>query len=132
MPTRGEMNKDIIEKAIKEAREKKPGVIIPRDDIYNAIFKAGVETECREWLEADESTQLAKAIKAGYDKRESEFVYNPDYLDFDKGVETGKELGIRLVVEWIEEQGQETFRTGYYPSQEMWQAQKKVWLNEKV
>ena len=123
------MNKDIIEKAIKEAREKKPGVIIPRDDIYNAIFKAGVETECREWLEADESTQLAKAIKAGYDKRESEFVYNPDYLDFDKGVETGKELGIRLVVEWIEEND---FYGGDDPcsmmvEQDRWQAQKKSW-----
>ena len=40
--------------------------------------------------------------------------------------------GRQEVVKWIEEQGWETFRTGYYPSQEMWKAQKKVWFNEKV
>ncbi|KKM76046.1 hypothetical protein LCGC14_1384060 [marine sediment metagenome] len=33
--------------------------------------------------------------------------------------------GQREVVEWIEEQGEETFRTGYYPSHKMWQAFKK-------
>jgi len=42
-----------------------------------------------------------KGYKAGYDKRDSEFVYNPDYLDFQKGVKTGRELGIREVVEFI-------------------------------
>jgi len=40
------------------------------------------------------------AYKAGYEKRDSEFVYNPDYLDFQKGVKTGRELGRREVVEW--------------------------------
>jgi len=40
-------------------------------------------------------------FKAGCDKRDSEFVYNPDFLDFQKGVKTGKELGIREVVEWV-------------------------------
>ena len=33
--------------------------------------------------------------------------------------------GMREVVEWIEEQGEETFRTGYYPSDKKWQAFKK-------
>ena len=102
--------KDIIEKAIKEAREKGRGKIISRDDIYSAIFKAG------------------------YDKRESEFVYNPDYLDFDKGVETGKELGVRKVVEWIEKNYLHSlcahdvplFHIDKIPYKE-WQAQKKVW-----
>jgi len=42
-------------------------------DAYLAIYEAG--------------------IKAGYDKRESEIVYNPDYLDFQKGVEDGKIIG---------------------------------------
>ena len=37
------MNKDIIEKAIKEAREKGRGKIISRDDIYNAILQAGIK-----------------------------------------------------------------------------------------
>ena len=41
--------KDIIEKAIKEARERGQGKIISRDDIYNAIFKAGIR-EVVEWL----------------------------------------------------------------------------------
>ena len=35
--------------------------------------------------------------------------------------------GRRDVVEWIEGQGQETFRTGYYPSQEMWQDKLREW-----
>jgi len=41
------------------------------------------------------------AFKAGYDKRDSELVYNPDYLDFKKGVKSGKDLGMREVVEWM-------------------------------
>ena len=99
--------KDIIEKAIKEAREKGLGKIISRDDIYNAIFKAG------------------------YDKRESEFVYNPDYLDFDKGVETGRKLGRREVVEWIEQQGDVMTFINMH-CEDKYEAQKKVWFNEKV
>ena len=38
--------KDIIEKAIKEAREEGRGKIISRDDIYSARFKAGQESGC--------------------------------------------------------------------------------------
>lgn len=49
--------------------------------------------------------QAQISFKAGYDQRESEFVYNPDYLDFKKGIEagrtTGKQAGIREVVEWV-------------------------------
>lgn len=49
--------------------------------------------------------QAEISFKAGYDKRESEFVYNPDYLDFQKGVEVGKLMGrlagIKEVVEWL-------------------------------
>ena len=90
------MNKDIIEKAIKEAREKGRGKIISRDDIYNAILQAGQQN----------GLSLERQGEA--------------YL-------SGIQEGIRLVVEWIEEQGWETFRTGYYPSQETWQAQKKRW-----
>jgi len=44
--------------------------------------------------------QAEISFKAGYEKRDSEFVYNPDYLDFQKGVEAGRELGRREVVEW--------------------------------
>ncbi len=36
-------------------------------------------------------------------------------------------VGVKEVLEWIGEQGWETFRTGYYPSQETWKAQKKEW-----
>ena len=46
------MNKEIIEKAIKEAREKGQGKIISRDDIYNAIFKAGIRLVV-EWGDGD-------------------------------------------------------------------------------
>ena len=42
--------KDIIENAIKGAREKGRGKIISRDDIYNAIFKAG-RKDVVEWIE---------------------------------------------------------------------------------
>lgn len=70
-----------------------------------------------------------KGKKAGYEKRESEFVYNPDYLDFQKGVEagrvTGKQLGIRLVVEWINNHGGSL--DGH---REEWQAQLKAWFKE--
>ena len=51
------MNKDIIEKAIKEAREKGRGKIISRDDIYNAIFKAGYD-ERDKWLSPNETDRL--------------------------------------------------------------------------
>ncbi|GAJ08210.1 unnamed protein product [marine sediment metagenome] len=40
-----------IEDAIKEARQRKPGIILSRDDIYAAIFKAGGK-EVVEWVEA--------------------------------------------------------------------------------
>ena len=49
-----------------------------------------------------QARRLAQAeisFKAGYEKRDSEFVYNPDYLDFQKGVKTGRELGIMEVVD---------------------------------
>lgn len=36
-------NKEAIERAIEGARKNKPGIIIPRDDIYNAIFEAGYD-----------------------------------------------------------------------------------------
>ncbi len=46
-------------------------------------------------------------------------------LTYNDGKKAGKSQGIKEVVEWIEEQGEETFRTGYYPSHKMWQAFKK-------
>lgn len=55
-----------------------------------------------EWIKARKAVDVA-IFRAGYDKRESEFVYNPDYLDFQKGVKTGRELGIREVVEYKSE-----------------------------
>ena len=46
------------------------------------------------------------AYKAGHEKRESEFVYNPDYLDYGKGVKSGKLIGRqegrKEVVDWTE------------------------------
>ncbi len=32
-----------IQQAIKQARQEKPGIILSSEDIYNAIFKAGIE-----------------------------------------------------------------------------------------
>ena len=78
-----------------------------------------MEANITELLEKFQDTQqdwgrdnlVRFCYKAGYDKRESEFVYNPDYLDFQKGVKTGKELGIRKVVEWVEKQAYKQFTT---------------------
>ena len=66
------------------------------------------------------------AFKAGYDKRESEFVYNPDYLDFQKGVKTGKELGIKEVVEWINS-GNIIHDINWAGGRKEWQAKLKAW-----
>ena len=44
--------------------------------------------------------QAELSFKAGYEQRESEFVYNPDYLKFKDGVKTGRQLGRREVAEW--------------------------------
>jgi hypothetical protein len=52
--------------------------------------------------------QAEISFKAGEDqaKKEFELKFNPDYLDFQKGVEAGKVLGrqagIKEIVEWIE------------------------------
>ncbi len=48
-----------------------------------------------EWLRTIEERLAERdkiSFKAGYDKRESEFVYNPDYLNFKEGVKVGREL----------------------------------------
>jgi len=55
--------------------------------------------------EIDEVICLAQAaisFKAGCDQAKKEFdlKFNPDYLDFQKGVEEGRQLGRREVVEW--------------------------------
>ena len=67
------------------------------------------------------------SFKAGYDKRESEFVYNPDYLDFQKGVETGRKLGLSEVVEWMAENS-----VGIMANEYAWEAKLEEWgLDEK-
>ncbi|KKN03422.1 hypothetical protein LCGC14_1107730 [marine sediment metagenome] len=55
-------------------------------------------------MDGHSRAQAGISFKAGYDKRESEFVYNPDYLNFQKGIKTGRELGRQQVVEWLERQ----------------------------
>ena len=97
--------KDIIETAIKQAREKGGGKIISRDDIYNAIFKAGYE-ERDKWLSPNETDRLEEAMMAGK----------------------------RLVVEWIDDHPLIYSPSGEDFSRivEEWQAQKKAWFNEKV
>ena len=90
--------KDIIEKAIKEAREKKPGVIIPRDDIYNAILQAGYDEG---YLGG--CAEIAKGAIA----------------DRDRHYKAGK----RLVVDWLINDSYET--TIHFG--EDWQAKLKEW-----
>ncbi len=65
-------------------------------------------------------TQAEISFKAGYQAGVEKASYILP-LKFKKA----RLAGIREVVEWIEEQGEETFRTGYYPSHKMWQAFKK-------
>ncbi len=54
--------------------------------------------------------QAEISFNAGYEKAKKEFElqFNPDYLDFQKGVEVGRKLGTqagrREVVEWIDSQ----------------------------
>jgi len=64
-------------------------------------FKAGQESMGEPWDR--EQAVFEDGRKAGYKQRDSEFVYNPDYLNFQKGVKTGRKLGIGEVVEWIED-----------------------------
>jgi len=59
--------------------------------------------------------QAEISFKAGYDQRESEFVYNPDYLDFQKGVEAGRITGKRA---GIREAGL-SFKAGYKYAQDV-------------
>jgi len=69
------------------------------------------------------------SFKAGYDKRESEFVYNPDYLDFQKGVKSGKvigeQAGIKKVVDWIEKNN--ILNGVVVQNYGKWQAKLKEW-----
>ena len=90
--------KDIIEKAIKEARENGRGKIISRDDIYNAIFKAGYD-ERNKWLSSHEVEQLEDTHKAG----------------------------IMKVVEWLEQQDDVMTFINMH-CEEKYEAQKKIWL----
>jgi len=55
--------------------------IVAKEVARQAEF--GYEPSWEDFVEA--------GYKAGYDKRESEFVYNPDYLKFQDGVKAGKE-----------------------------------------
>ncbi len=55
--------KDIIMKAITEARKEKPGIILPAEDIYNAIFKAGRDSFLDDVGNA--TIPLSEAHKAG-------------------------------------------------------------------
>ena len=89
----------IIEKAIKEAREKGRGKIISRDDIYNAIFKAGIRLVV-EWMS-----------KKFYPEEEGQEFWVSD----EDWPHSGKD--------WV-------FKKRWCDT--CWQAQKKVWFNEKV
>ena len=75
------------------------------------------------WLQAQDKI----SFKAGYDKRKSEFVYNPSYLDFQKGSDMGKEFGrlagIKEVVEWIK--GKRLFMGVE------WQAKLREWFKDQ-
>ena len=75
--------------------------------------------------------QAEISFKAGYDKRESEFVYNPDYLDFQKGVVEGRKLGRKEVAEWLLDR-LERYKVapkliGFTMLSEEWQEQLKKW-----
>ena len=86
----------------------------------------------------------AKDICAKEIARQAEFGYEPSWEDF---VIAGQEEGIREVVKWIQEannffvhiqRGERHYCTNCDTSLEIgirteeWQAQKKVWFNEKV
>jgi len=75
-------------------------MLMADNDKHNRSGESRVEKYCE--------AQAEISFKAGYDKRESEFVYNPDYLDFQKGVEDGKiigrQAGRREAKEWIYEE----------------------------
>ncbi len=44
--------KDRIQLAIKEARAKNPGKIVPAQDIYESIYRAGIK-EVVEWVNSN-------------------------------------------------------------------------------
>jgi len=74
--------------------------------------------------------QAEISFKAGYKQRDSEFVYNPDYLDYQKGVESGRIVGrlggIREVVEFVEGNIPKTL-SNYVGFWQSWQVQKEEW-----
>ena len=72
--------------------------VIHADGCTTNLGVIGATCNCGSVAQAEITGDIA--YKAGYEKRDSEFVYNPDYLDFQKGVKTGRELGRREVVEW--------------------------------
>lgn len=79
-----------------------------------------------------ESISLEEAFKAGYEKRESEFVYNPDYLKFQDGVKEGRKLGIKDVVSWINDRTDKEVLSKYGTvalgfSVTTWNAKLKEW-----
>ena len=60
--------KDTIREAIEEARLEKPGVILPAEDIYNAIFKAGIK-EVVEWVMSNGNTSYIYEGTYTYDTK---------------------------------------------------------------
>ena len=74
--------------------------------------------------------QAEVSFKAGYKQRDSEFVYNPDYLDYQKGVESGRIVGrlggIREVVEFVEGNIPKTL-SNYVGFWQRWQAKLEGW-----
>jgi len=90
---------------VDEVRRTKPGQILPTDDIYNAIYKAGYE-EGR--LYGRQESLLNQAI-------------------IDHQVKDAKKSGIREVVEWIEKENPFSF---IYRSSTTWQAKLKEWGEE--
>lgn len=92
-----------IKNAIKEARKEKPGIILSAEDIYNAIYQAGMEEEAKGGTNA---------------------------LSYLRGVEEGEKRGMNKVVEWI---NKNIAFANINISYKEWQAQKKVWgIDEQI
>jgi hypothetical protein len=79
----------------------------------------------------DYDLEIAKAqaeisFKAGHDQAKGEFelYFNPDYLDFQKGVEEGRQAGRREVVEWMQEI---MLYFSIINDQVLWKAKLKEW-----
>lgn len=91
-------------------------------------FKAGIEQECNEWLNADTTTQLEKAKQAGYEEAIN------DKAEFGLSVhEAAILVGRREVVDWLLSEGGFPWSMEEYPERiKKWQAKLAEWEKDNV